>query len=122
MFITDLQDYCESKKGVTSHFPFDNDTLVYKVMNKMFCLTSLEKWENGAPSVNLKCDPETAIELRAEYGETVTGGYHMHKKHWNTICINRDMQDDAVFKWIDHSYDLIVAKLPKKDRDLLKNL
>lgn len=88
----------------------------------MFCLTSLEKWEQDQPSVNVKCDPEVALDLRAEYGATVTGGYHMDKKHWNTILINDGMMDQEVMKWIDHSYDLIVAKLTRKDRDLLKNL
>lgn len=122
MFITDLQSYCESKKGVTSHFPFDNDTLVYKVMNKMFCLTSLEKWEQQEPSINVKCDPNTALELRSQYEGVVTGGYHMDKKHWNTILINDVIHDEQVMKWIDHSYELIVAKLPRKDRDHLKNL
>jgi len=91
-------------------------------MNKMFCLTSLQKWEEGNPSVNVKCDPEIALELRAEYESTVAGGYHMDKKHWNTILINCAMPDEEVIKWIDHSYELIVAKLPRKDRDYLKNL
>ena len=88
----------------------------------MFCLTSLKNWEENKPTVNVKCDPETALELRAQYDGVVTGGYHMDKKHWNTILINDAMPDSEVFYWINHSYDLIVAKLPRKDRDHLKNL
>jgi predicted DNA-binding protein (MmcQ/YjbR family) len=122
MFIDDLQTYCESKKAVTASFPFDQDVLVFKVMNKMFCLTSLKNWEENKPTVNLKCDPDIAIELRAQYDGTVIGGYHMSKKYWNTIYINDAMPDHEILKWIDHSYDLIVAKLPRKDRDQLKNL
>lgn len=122
MHIDELQDYCESKKAVTASFPFDQDVLVFKVMNKMFCLTSLSNWEQGIPTVNLKCDPDTAIELREEYPETVTAGYHMDKKHWNTIAINSTMPDSEIIQWIDHSYDLIVAKLSRKDRELFNTL
>lgn len=122
MFIDELQAYCQAKKEVTASFPFDNETLVFKVMNRMFCLTSLKNWEENKPTVNVKCDPETALELRVQYDGIVTGGYHMNKKHWNTILINGAMPDPEIFQWIDHSYDLIVAKLPRKDRDQIKNL
>jgi predicted DNA-binding protein (MmcQ/YjbR family) len=122
MHIDELQSYCESKKAVTSSMPFDQDVLVFKVMNKMFCLTSLKSWEEGTPRINVKCDPETALEQREQFSESVTGGYHMDKKTWNTILINQEIPDDNIVQWIDHSYDLIVAKLSKKDREHLKNL
>ncbi len=122
MHIEKLQSYCESKKAVTASFPFDQDVLVFKVMNKMFCLSSLKSWEEGTPRINVKCDPETAIELREQFPDTVTGGYHMDKKTWNTILVNHAIPDAEIFQWIDHSYDLIVAKLTRKDRELLNNL
>lgn len=122
MHIEELQRYCESKKAVTSSFPFDKDVLVFKVMNKMFCLSSLKSWEEGIPRINVKCDPETALELRDQFPETVTGGYHMDKKSWNTILINHEIPDPEIVKWIDHSYDLIVAKLSVKDRNHYNNL
>ena len=122
MHIDELQAYCESKKAVTVSMPFDQDVLVFKVMNKMFCLTSLKSWEENSPRINVKCDPEIALNLREQFPETVTGGYHMDKKSWNTILINQDIPDDKILHWINHSYDLIVAKLTRKDREFLNNL
>jgi len=105
--------YCLSKKGVTEHFPFDEDTLVFKVGGKMFALASLRAWENGNPNVNLKCDPERAEELRAEYDD-IKPGYHMSKVHWNTISVNRDVPDSFLKELIDHSYALVFKSLTKK--------
>ena len=120
MNIQQLYEFCLSKKGVTEHFPFDEDTLVFKVAGKMFCLTSLKDWENGNPTVNLKCDPEYAIELREKY-ESVTPGYHSNKKHWNTIFVNKEIDDKKIIHFINHSYELVVAGLPKKEREVFKN-
>ena len=112
MNIEDFYNYCISKENVTEDFPFDKDTLVFKVNGKMFALTSLQKWEEGDHSVNLKCDPDYALELRLEY-EAVQPGYHMHKKHWNTVAFNRDAPDKLIIELVDHSYQL-VAKGKKK--------
>ena len=119
MNIEYFRDYCLNKKGVTESFPFDENTLVLKVMNKMFALTSLSKtWF----SVNLKCDPEKAIELREKH-ENIIPGFHMNKKHWNTITFeNEELPNDLVIELIDHSYDLVVSKLTKKLKEELKRL
>lgn len=109
MNIEEYRDYCLAKKGVTEGFPFDNKTLVFKVMGKMFALTDVEAFK----SVNLKCDPEKAIELREHY-HAVQPGYHMSKKHWNTVTNNSDAADDLMYQWIDDSYNLIVKSLTKK--------
>ncbi|MFM2368122.1 MAG: hypothetical protein RL619_418 [Bacteroidota bacterium] len=106
-------EYCLSKKGVTEHFPFDEDTLVFKVGGKMFALSSLNNWEKGVPSINLKCEPELAEELRAEYDD-IKPGFHMNKIHWNTVVVNQSVSDDLVKKLIDSSYNLIFKKLAKK--------
>jgi predicted DNA-binding protein (MmcQ/YjbR family) len=106
-------EYCLSKKGVTEHFPFDEDTLVFKVGGKMFALSSLLQWEKGKPSVNLKCDPERAEELRAEY-DGIQPGFHMSKIHWNTIAVNNDVPNTLLKELIDHSYDLVFKSLTKK--------
>ena len=119
MNIEQLYDYCLTKKGVTEHFPFDKDTLVFKVGGKMFCLTSLKDWENGNPSVIVKCNPELAIEWRERY-ESVLPGYHSNKKHWNTVLINRELDSKKVNHFINHSYELVVSGLSKKERELLK--
>ena len=114
-------EYCLSKKGVTEHFPFDEDTLVFKVGGKMFALSSLSQWEKGESSVNLKCDPERAEELRAQYDD-IKPGWHMSKTHWNTVAINKEVPDSLVKELIDHSYRLIIKSLTKKvQEDILKN-
>ncbi len=121
MHIEQLRDFCMTKKGVTEHFPFDEVTLVFKVMNKMFCLVGLEKWESGQQQINLKCNPEKAIVLREEF-EGIAPGWHMSKKHWNTVSVNTsDVSDALVFELINHSYDIIVASLPKKTKEAFKN-
>jgi len=106
-------EYCLSKKGTTEHFPFDQDTLVFKVGGKMFALSSLIQWEKGNPSVNLKCNPDYAQELRAQYSD-VKPAFHMSKVHWNTVVINGEVPDKFVKKWIDDSYDLVFKSLTKK--------
>ena len=112
MNIENFYEYCLAKKGVTEHFPFDEDTLVFKVGGKMFALSSLIDWESGKPSVNLKCNPERAITLREEHG-AIQPGYHMNKQHWNTVLVNKDAGDALVCELIDHSYELIFKSLPK---------
>ena len=114
-------EYCLSKKGVTEHFPFDEDTLVFKVGGKMFALSSLSQWENGQPSVNLKCDPERAEELRAEYDD-IQPGFHMSKTHWNTISINASVSDALVKELIDDSYGLVFKSLTKKLQSEIQEL
>lgn len=109
-------EYCLSKKGVTEHFPFDEENLVFKVGGKIFALSSLKQWEKGEPSVNLKCDPERASELRAEYDD-IQPGFHTSKKHWNTITINKDVSDSLVTELIDHSYELVFKSLAKKSQN-----
>lgn len=116
MNIESFRDYCIAKKGVTEEFPFDNKILVFKVMGKMFVLTGVDTFE----SINVKCDPELAIELRERYDGDVIPGYHMNKKHWNTVSTNGAISDILLKEWIDHSYDLIVQSLPKKVREELK--
>ena len=111
MNIEELREYCLSKKGVTESFPFDEATLVFKVSGKMFALTDLV----DAFSVNLKCDPEKAIELREQF-PCVIPGYHMNKPHWNTVVIDGSVNDKLLKEWIDHSYDLIVKSLTKKQQ------
>ena len=109
MNIEELREYCLQKRLVTEGFPFDETTLVFKVAGKMFALTNLE----GEFTINLKCDPERAIDLRERYS-CVRPGYHMSKKHWNTIEMDDSVQDGILKEWIDHSYDLVIAGLPKK--------
>ncbi|WP_027418788.1 MmcQ/YjbR family DNA-binding protein [Crocinitomix catalasitica] len=117
MNIEDYREYCLAKKGVSEGFPFDHNTLVFKVMNKMFALTNVQEFN----SINLKCDPEKAIDLRDRY-HAVVPGYHMSKKHWNTITVNEDATDDEIYEWIDDSYNLIVKSLTKKLQAELKEL
>ena len=104
-----LREHCLVKKKVNESFPFDENTLVFKVYDKMFALISLER---EPLQMNLKCEPEKAIELREEYYQVIPG-YHSNKKHWNTIVLE-NISIDFVKKWIDHSYDLVWQKLPKK--------
>jgi predicted DNA-binding protein (MmcQ/YjbR family) len=115
MNIEEFRNYCLSKPMVTEEFPFDEITLVFKVLGKIFALSGLER---QPPEVNLKCDPERAIELREEYDGTIISGFHMNKKHWNTVEIN-SLSRDLIIELIDHSYDLVVKGLPKKLRDSL---
>ena len=113
MYIDQLRDHCLNKKGVTESFPFDEHTLVFKVMGKMFALIPLEKWEAGEQSINLKCDPERSIELRETYAG-VSPGFHMDKLHWNTVRCDIDVPPKLILELADHSYELVIAKFPKK--------
>jgi predicted DNA-binding protein (MmcQ/YjbR family) len=122
MHIEQLRDFCIAKKGVTEHFPFDDFTLVFKVMHKMFALTGLNDWEKGEQKINLKCDPDKSEELRAEY-EGINPGWHMNKKHWNTVFLNSsDVSDDLARELINHSYNLVVSGLTKKVKKKLEGL
>jgi predicted DNA-binding protein (MmcQ/YjbR family) len=122
MHIEQLRDFSIAKKGVTEHFPFDDVTLVFKVMNKMFALSSIDKWERGKESINLKCDPDKATVLRGEY-EGINPAWHMNIRLWNTVTINSaDVSDDLVRELINHSYDLVVKGLTKKAQKYLENL
>ncbi len=115
MNIEQIREHCIKKKGVTEEFPFDEETLVFKVMGKIYLLASLE----SIPlSINLKCDPEEAVELRETY-QSVKPGYHMDKKHWNTIVIDGSIPANKIFEWVDKSYELVIRKLKKS---LIKKL
>lgn len=118
MNIEEFRNYCLSKKGVAEDFPFDEVTLVFKVMGKIFALTGLS---SERFTVNLKCNPDRLIELREEFPE-VQPGFHMNKKHWNTVSFDESLNDDFLEELITHSYDLVVKKLKKADRDFLENL
>ncbi|ASZ11551.1 MmcQ/YjbR family DNA-binding protein [Chitinophaga pendula] len=111
MNIEQFREYCLSLPQVTEEFPFGPETLVYKVKGKVFALTNIEWFE----SINLKCEPEEAIELRERY-EGVTPGWHMNKKHWNTVSVQSNIPNKLILQWIKNSYDLVVASLPKKLR------
>jgi predicted DNA-binding protein (MmcQ/YjbR family) len=114
MTFDSFRNFCLSFRGVTEETPFDERTLVYKVMGKMFALTDLHNFD----AINLKCDPEKALELREQY-ESVKAGYHMNKKHWNTIALGGDASDGDLYEWIRHSYELVYAALPKKLKEAL---
>lgn len=118
MDIEQIRNYCLAKKEVTESFPFDEETLVFKVVNKMFALVPLE---SVPPSINLKCDPEKAIELRDKY-TSIRAGYHMNKKHWNTITVDDSIPAQLLQELIDHSYELVVKKLKKADRERILKL
>lgn len=107
-----FREYCIKKRAVTESFPFDESTLVFKVGGKIFALTSLDKLEF---SVNLKCDPEWSLALRDEH-TCITAGYHMSKKHWNTVLIDGSIRPELFKELIDHSYDLVVKSLTRKIR------
>ena len=103
--------YCLNKPGVTEEFPFDNRTLVFKVCGKMFSLLDIETFD----SINLKCDPEKAIQLRELYPGVIPG-YHMNKKHWNTVGCDGSISDKLILEWTDDSYNLVLNSLPLKVR------
>lgn len=110
MNIEELREFCISLPDVTEGFPFDETTLVFKVNGKMFLLTDLE----GPLSINVKCDPEKAEELRLSYPGVVKPGYHMHKKLWNTVEIDGSITDKLIYQWITDSYDLVKQKNKRK--------
>jgi predicted DNA-binding protein (MmcQ/YjbR family) len=117
MDIEMVRNFCLNKKGVSEGFPFNETTLVFKVMDKIFALLNLE----FPHTINLKCDPIRAIELRENHEEIIPG-YHMNKKHWNTLDLTGTLSDKLVFDLIDHSYDLVTTSLPKKVQKELGNL
>ncbi len=109
-----VRNYCLKKKGVTESLPFDEDSPVYKVMGKIFLIANLVP----PVSINLKCNPEKAAELRERYS-AVTPGYHMNKMHWNTVLLDNSVQDKIILEWIDESYNLVVKGLKKSLREQL---
>lgn len=119
MHIEQIRDYCLSKKGTTESLPFDKDTLVFKVLNKMFVIAPLGKWEKGEASITLKCDPIYTIELREQYKSIYPGPY-VSNIHWNTIAIyKRELHSKFILELIDHSYDMVVKGMTKKMRATL---
>lgn len=120
--IDHIREYCLNKKGTNEGFPFDSDTLVFKVLNKMFVLAPLEKWERGEATITLKCDPEYTLELRDKY-ESIYAGPYLSNKHWNTISIYMgELPPKFIFELIDHSYDMVIKGMTKKQREELNNL
>lgn len=111
MHIEELREFCLALPLVEEKFPFDQVTLVFYIAGKMFCLTNINQFD----SLNVKCDPDKAVELREEY-QAVLPGYHMNKKHWNTIKVNEDVKDDLIKQWIKDSYNLVILTLPKSKR------
>lgn len=118
MNVEEIRQYCLSMKGVTEGFPFDSDTLVFKVMGKMFALLPLEHAER----ISLKCDPDYALELRERYPEEIQGAWHMNKKHWNMVFFNGGLPDSLVRKLVVQSYELVVKGLKKADREALEEM
>ncbi len=117
MDIEAIRVYCLSKKEVSESFPFDESVLVFKVLTKVFALVNIDQrpW-----SVNLKCDPEKAMEYRECYPE-ITPGYHMNKKHWNTVNFEGALPPIFLQDLITHSYEMVVSKMTKKDRNKIAN-
>lgn len=114
MTLEQLRAHCIKKPGFSEDFPFGPETLVFRVAGKIFALMDADAFE----SVNLKCDPERAVELRERY-EGIIPGYHMNKQHWNTVTAKGDVPGKLLLELADHSYDLVRASLPKKVRDAL---
>ena len=114
MYIDEFRDYCIAKPGVTEETPFGPDTLVMKVMGKMFALTGLDTYE----FINLKCDPERSEELRERW-EGIRPGWHMNKKHWNSVFVDGSISDHMIKELIDHSYEIVAASLTKKLKEEL---
>jgi predicted DNA-binding protein (MmcQ/YjbR family) len=112
MNIEELHSYCLSLKGAEETFPFDDTTMVMKVGGKMFALIPLDTVET---SISLKCDPEKALQLRDEF-PCVRPGYHLSKKHWNTVYMDGAISEELLKQWIVDSYELVIAGLPKKQR------
>ncbi|MEI6751848.1 MAG: MmcQ/YjbR family DNA-binding protein [Paludibacter sp.] len=118
MNIEELRDYCLSLKGTTDEFPFDDVSMVLKVQGKMFGLIPLD---NPETQISLKCDPERAVQLREEF-DAITPAWHFNKKHWNTVFIRPSISQKFLCELINHSYDLVVAGLPRKLKEELENL
>jgi predicted DNA-binding protein (MmcQ/YjbR family) len=117
MNIEEFRDFCLNMKGVTEDTPFGDDVLVFKVLDKIFALTDINTFDG----VNLKCEPEYAIELREKY-DFILPGYHMNKKHWNTIQNPSFVSDELIKELTNHSYEQVVSKMPKKQREELTTI
>ena len=115
MTLEQLQAYCAKKSGVSWDTPFGPDVLVFRVAGKMFALAPINVFD----TVNLKCDPERAVELRERY-EGIIPGFHMNKQHWNTVDVTGGVPQKLIWELVDHSYELVRASLPKKVRDEIK--
>jgi predicted DNA-binding protein (MmcQ/YjbR family) len=113
-----IKTYCAAKKAVTSDFPFDFETLVYRVAGKIFALMPSQLKPGEKLTINLKCDPSWAEILRQTYPGVVPG-YHMNKQHWNTVSIDGTIPDDEIMEMIDHSYEQVVKGLTKKQKEFL---
>lgn len=118
MDIEAIRLHCLSKPGTSEGFPFGEQTLVFKVMGKMFCLLPLD----NPVSINLKCEPDYAIQLRAEYPEVIRPGWHMNKRHWNTVSLIDGLSSPFIRSLIDHSYERVVLSLKKADREALNQI
>lgn len=118
MNIEDIREYCLAKPGITEELPFGPSTLVFKVGGKVFLLVGLDQIDSLC--FNVKCNPDTAIELRLHYPETVIPGYHMNKKHWNTVYCNRQLSDEHLQKFIDDSYTLVYDSLTKGVKESIR--
>lgn len=117
MNVEEAREYCISKPLAEESFPFDDTTLVVKVCNKMFALIPLD-----APDyIALKCEPEWAVELRERY-DSIRGAAHFNKKYWNSVLLDSDVPDALIRQMIDHSYDEVIKKLPRRDREALLGL
>ena len=115
MNLEELRDYCLSLPQVTEDMPFDEDILVFRIYNRIFVLTSLE----SVPlRVSLKCNPERATALREQYPDKIVAGYHLNKKHWNTVLLD-SLPLSLIKEMIQHSYDQVLAKVPKKEKETL---
>lgn len=116
MTIEHIREFCLKKPKTTEEFPFDEDTLVFKVLGKIFALCPLKQWEEGAPSITLKCTPEYAEELRAEYN-CIVPGFHANKKHWNTIYLETNaLAPGLLLELITHSYEMVIKNMTKIQR------
>jgi len=115
MKLDELRNYCLEKKGATVDFPFDDVTMVIKIGDKMFALIAIDI---DPLSINLKCDPLIAEGLREKYN-SITSGYHMNKKHWNTVILDNTIPKKIIKGMIDDSYDLVLSKLSKKNKDII---
>ncbi|MBC3757056.1 MmcQ/YjbR family DNA-binding protein [Hyunsoonleella sp. SJ7] len=121
MDIEQIRIHCLSKKGATESFPFDESTLVFKVLTKMFLMAPLSRWDKGENTITLKCDPEYTEQLRADY-ESIYAGPYVSNKHWNTIDIYKgELKPLFIKELMDHSYDMVVKGMTKKMREELQN-
>lgn len=112
MNLEEIREYCLSKLMTDEAMPFDDETIVFRVGGKIFAMLALEK-----SAINLKCDPDKAVELRERYQDIVPG-YHCNKKHWNTVFLERDLSKNLIKEMVDHSYDLVYKSLPKNKKEL----